>query len=141
MTVYNALYVAIVYSAPSHKNQPAGAVVPPHIDIIPTGVTGPTAEFGILLTRLVCVILLSVPALLINTSSVVRTVVANVFPVKKLSFNDVVKVFVVPPVCPSNVKLLALTSPVNANVVGLESFPAVAAAPVILPANDPTNDP
>ena len=43
------------------------------------------------------------------------------------------KVFVLPPVCPSNSKLAGLTSPLSANVVALASLSALPALPLTVP--------
>ena len=107
--------------------------------IVPIGITGTE------LTNACCEILntpVSSPdILLIIISSSLFGVVVKVLLAIKVLLIDVLKVFVVPPVCPSKVIWFELTSPVSSKVDALVNLFAFAAPPVTVPVMFPTKLP
>lgn len=129
ITSNNKLYVVVIYESPLHINHPEGAVVPAY------GVTVPIGIVCMLPIISLCVVLYKLLPLATKNSSdpTIALGKAPLFVTNVGSITLFASVFVNPPVCPSNEKLSAETSPSSLNVVALFNFPALVADPVSVP--------
>ena len=106
------------------------AVVPPNITIVPIGVRGIDFKKLFFVTLNTPV---SPVGLFISSSSEFSAEYVTVLLEINVFAIDILNVFVLPPVWPSNSKLAACTSPLTENVVALASLSADPALPLTVP--------